>query len=535
VVKIRIPPHLRFILIPLIGSKDGESQRTHGNRPLNIDNAIENFYGWWLGIKEEFFKFDKDPVYSNRDLTRLSNEMLRIFKKEHKTQLNTLQITNEIENELEKRILFINQFHDYYEPNSGYSLQEQIWNEISKDDPELITNAFQEQKEKYGTTEFTNTKMLRALTEYTKNQYQKFITEKLETFQAPQGMKISLVGMGFGGVAFKIEYPGHGSFVLKFPLTKKTSKTSFGNLERDYKGLFELEKLHEGEDFSQKLYYVKQANKYLIPEDKRSEMLATEFVHGTNLLTLAARQLQNYRENRDPGKEAKAFFEYGITDENLFELAKYHQELCQKQISFYDLFPHNIIYDYKRQTKIVQNADNAQSEDIVIKGTEVDLEPTKKAITEYEGVFKFIDSVTQVIGKCPENDIKVARRDYSIDSLVFDLVSFLVLQEQTHPYTVSLRRAARTYFMKTQNQDSIENAYENFKQKRFQQIQRVLERLITQNLINKQDLLQALGRLIKHFENTEDHPAKAFHKDFSRITKKGIEFIKSLENHFEDT
>ena len=508
----------------------------------DVKQVILGINDWWTNLKTTFFqiKYTPDNCDDNNNLRQLCKEILEKTSLLYPEIYPTLQDEFKLQSSssIDSLIQASNKLHLYTSKEQRQSIAEIVWNSLLADpkSPEIIEKAFDEQKHKYGTEAFRNTKMLRSLTEFSKTKYEEFIQNNIKSLHAllPQNTKVDLLGMGFGGVAFRVKYTPYTEFVLKFGLTQKIADKNIGNLRRDIDELRELERkdlIHSS--FSQRLAYLQTGDltmEYLVPEALEGTILATRLSSGVNLLKLAENQWQNFREGKNPGNYEKAFFEYGISNENIYELALYHQKLCNSGINFYDLFPHNIIYDYATSYQSLPNNHQGSETLKIDKNGEPDWQPINKLV--YEGVFRFIDSVTRAIPDSIEDSITKARQEYPLDSLVFDLVTFLVLYEQSHPYTVSIRRAARSYFNQTTYGQNEEKEYKAFKQKRFNQIQSVLEKLVRDDTPKKQALQEALERLIEHFDSKNKHPANAFHKDFSRITKEGVDYIKQLKNHF---
>ncbi len=508
----------------------------------DVKQVILSINNWWTNLKTTFFKikYTPDSCDDNTNHRQLCKEILEKTSVSYPDIYATLQEEFKLQSSssTDNLIQASNKLHVYTLIEQRQSIAEIVWNSLLADanSLEIIEKAFDEQKNKYGTEAFRNTKMLRSLTEFSKTKYEEFIQKNIASLHKllPKNTNVELLGMGFGGVAFRVKYKPYTEFVLKFGLTQKISDENIGNLERDIDELRKLERkdlIHSS--FSQRLAYLQTGDltmEYLVPEALEGTILATRLSSGVNLLKLAENQWQNFREGKNPGNYEKAFFEYGISDENIYHLALYHQKLCNYGINFYDLFPHNIIYDFAQRYQSSPTKSQRSETLEIDKQGESDWSAKTKLV--YDGVFRFIDSVTRAIPGSIEDSITKARQEYPLDSLVFDLVTFLVLYEQSHPYTVSIRRAARSYFNQTTHGRNEEKEYKAFKQKRFNQIQSVLEKLVRYDPSKKQALQEALERLVKHFSNKNKHPANAFHKDFSRITKEGVDYIKQLNNHF---
>jgi len=435
---------------------------------LSIQQLIKNFRDQWVKIKEQFFNVINtvDSEFSNFYLDSAIDELKKFLLEQTindsdpkyfifnfaKEKLRNANGRNEIINS-------INSFHSIYTPdNTSYA--ENAWNQLSEN---LKENLFQEQKHKYGTNAFRNTQMLRSLTDYAKKRYKKFIEEQISKFSSSFPARISLLGIGFGGAAFKLVIKNLNPIVIKMNLTKTDSSEQFGSLKDDKVGLEELE--HVVSDFSQKLVYfdvVKNgegSKSYLIPQDLENEILATWLQDGINIMDIVEDQWQNFLENRDPNEVAKRYFDQGISDTNLQALILYHLNMSSKEINFYDMFPHNTLF-YEN------NGD-----------------PT----------FRFVDSSTDAKQGSIEAKIALARKNYPYDSMVYDLISFLVLQEQNHPMTISIRRALRSYLRKLNSTNSEDSIYDESRLKRLNRIKKNLDNLIEAKSIDLTELKAALS------------------------------------------
>lgn len=479
---------------------------------LGIQQLIKDFRDQWVKIKEQFFNvkstfnYEMSNFYLDSAIDELKKFLLKQTINNNDPKLSIFNFTKEKlknANSQNEIINSINSFHSIYTPdNTSYA--ENAWNQLNDN---LKESLFQEQKHKYGTNAFRNTQMLRSLTDYAKKRYKKFIEEQISKFSSSFPARISLLGIGFGGAAFKLEIPNLSPIVIKMNLTKTDSSEQFGSLKDDKVGLEELEDVVS--DFSQKLVYfdvVKNgegSKSYLIPQDLENEILATWLQDGINIMDIVEDQWQNFLENNDPNEVAKKYFDQGISDTNLQALILYHLNMSSKEINFYDMFPHNTLF-YEN------NGD-----------------PT----------FRFVDSSTDAKQGSIEAKIALARKNYPYDSMVYDLISFLVLQEQNHPMTISIRRALRSYLRKLNNTNSEDSIYDESRLKRFDRIKKNLDNLIEAKSIDLTKLTAALSRLNAHFNSSnpsERHPAQAFYKDFDRITENGKKFIGKLYEYYSE-
>jgi hypothetical protein len=483
-------------------------------------DTIKTIKNWWEKTKAEFYHTQpktQNSIGHDDCLESLCNALINRYRELLRdAQIKGLpQVPGTPSTGITEKINFLNSIHHIY--LNRKSIAETLWEGLSLVNGEQITRAFEEQKHKYGTKDFKNTVMLRSLTEYSKNKFKEFIKNKLNGINSKIGNNsIELLGLGFGGAAFKLKLFANlddnnlTPIVLKFNLAKTSGADNFGNLENDFKALANLEWLHDPE-IPQRLVYIDvkkiqsqepQSTEYLVPFDLQDEVLATWVSPGTNIMDIVEEQWNRFLQEKQPTKEARLFFQKGISDDNLKRICMHHQEMCHEKINFYDMFPHNTLFD-------TQNYGGKQV-----------------------SLFRFIDSVTKVKKDSIEEGIANARHTYPVDSLIFDLVSFLVLHEQTHPMIIPIRRAARSYFNQKLHGADEYKAYIANKEKRFQQIIRVLDTLSKEKSINLADLKAALDRLVNHFKSSNYHPGTAFYKDFSRITEEGKKYILRLKEHF---
>ncbi|MCE2928756.1 MAG: hypothetical protein LW817_03900 [Candidatus Caenarcaniphilales bacterium] len=409
--------------------------------------------------------------------------------------------------------------------NTHISQEEQvlIWKVLSKN---IRLKAIKEQKIKYGTKAFEHDQMPRIITEKTRAAYKQAIMAN----QKFQEAGFSFLGMGFGGAAFKVNDSfGKNSiapnYVLKVCAAAPSASDNklFAPLNIEYQELEKLTKFSQeysaqqkqNEHFSQTLAGIVDGEQHWQyigfndPNNPKGSVLATIYQPGKNIYENALCDLQWRREcisnlHCQDEERLNPYLLNGITDKELKDLIKYYLALADKEISFYDLFLHNMHY------------------------------------VEEDKSLRFVDSFAN--SRPIHQSIKEARKKFPLDTCIFDLVTFLVLQEQSHPYAVTVRsdeRATLAALHQCSLADKKKLAEKPFLanlDKKLEQIIRCLDALARENVLDKNSLRQSIERLISFNEYSayyEPYYNSALKKDFDRITPRGKRFLLEIAKRFK--
>lgn len=467
-------------------------------------------------------------------------------------------------------------------------IQEQFWN--TSLDKERQNQILAEQRYKYGTREFTHAYMPRIITEKTREEYIARINARKDDFERA-GFKF--LGLGFGGAAFLVKASdrtdpscqAHGTNIPKYvlkvpavgPYAKQNGVKVFSPLEEELKELGKLtnfsynyeEETGRQDNFSQRLACyrnpkLKRPDQYLVPQGFRNRVLATVYQEGQNIYQTAV----NDNNRRELGRRLAAqsgetlsaqptitdfdnpYVVLGVPDTKIIEIIHYYMKMAEKGINFYDLFPHNIHYLPAGQS------------------------------------LSFVDTCSGH-GEIQRNII-AARKAFPLDMCIFDLLTFIIMQEQNHPIPAAIRRNTQEMIVSAiagaetsvnpessmlrdtrANKALIRDIYRDLREERYVQIRNALDAITSSNLqklpgarprFSLDDLCQALKRLMSDDYSRAytdpktgiDHYTRAMKKDFDRLmvdepdklllelypndptNTRGKGYIRRLHEHFAE-
>ncbi len=414
----------------------------------------------------------------------------------------------------------------------GPEFQEEFWNSRPREEREAIIN---EQKHKYGTNSFRNNRMVRIVSQKTREHYMAQIQAHAEEFRQAG---FSFLGLGFSGVVFlvldSVEHESNiPKYVLKIPASGEFAKSSTpnGNPIKEKTALSQLTQFsinyetHRPDRYSQRLacYQNLEDGKlhYLVERDSANKALATIFQKGLNVYQTAHDDNCVRKKARELAQAAPPYENphtlIGLQVPQILEMIRYYIAMAESKINFCDLYPHNMHY------------------------------------VPEEGSYKFIDIFTdnkEALGRSVE-----ARKAFPVDLCVFDLITFLVLHEQKHAFTIEIRRnikemigaAMRALRMDDDldNKELIKEIYEEYLEANLSRIKQALELAVQRGIFSIKQLRAALSRLTQPENYSSAYRQNIKGKgvihyfnapmriSFEKLTKRGMRFLNTLREHFE--
>lgn len=395
--------------------------------------------------------------------------------------------------------------------NITQEFQADIWRH---DLPDALKQAcIDEQKHKYGTLDFLNSKLPRIVTEKTRSHYIRAIRED----QALQDAGYKLLGIGFSGAAFEVaaskDDPLVPHYVLKVPVTREGVPPSkmFAPLDDEFPELNKLTefskrfaaKIGEADHFSQKLaaYEADGQCFYLGHQDKaNTTVLATVFQPGDNLYQRASQDIETkllHKAAPDPSDTYRnPYLTQGISDNELVNMIRYYQGMAREGINFYDLFPHNMHYVAEERT------------------------------------LRFVDACSKP--NAEHQKVIDARQAFPIDYCIYDLLTFLALQEQQHPFAKAIRKDTRLTLKELSASESQyaepnadERSYLGHLFVKLDQIIRCLNTASKRGEFSQVELQAAITRLadVEHHQQNYGRFYQNMSADLSRLTSRGKKFL----------
>lgn len=422
----------------------------------------------------------------------------------------------------------------------GPEFQEEFWNNLPEDEQDAIIN---EQKYKYATDAFRNKKMPRIVTQKIRERYLERIQANAAEFEQAG---FCFLGLGFSGVVFlvldSVDHPSNiPKYVLKIPAcgnfknSKKPGCEPSANPIKEKKALRELtrfsvnyeEETGQQDPYSQRLAYAECTNNdeksfpYLV--GRNSNVLATTFQDGINVYQTAWDDNKNRKQARELGRPVPIYNNphvlIGVSVPKILEMIRYYMAMAEAKINFCDLYPHNLHY-----------------------------------VPSDEG-YKFIDIFTDRIDTLGRS--VAARKAFPIDLCVFDLITFLVLHEQRHAFTIEIRKNIREMIgtamidLNMSKKDLADKSllgeiYEEHLEEKFKNIKSALVQALRKGFFTIEQLRAALDRLTqpqthsqvyrqeidgKKSINLYDVPMR---RSFERLTNRGIYFLEKLKLYFQE-